>query len=208
LFAGRDREESKRPRPDARERERERREWSDPKRVARYQALLESGLDEDRATSLARLQDGPYTVVLAGVRRGVVLDRSSQLVEMLHSELGYQPQAALEAAERAVHISPETVAFDLSQGDAIRLKVHLEQAGAKIKIDSSPRRDARERRPPIPETVRHEVWRRDGGRCVDCGSRENLHFDHIVAWSRGGSNTARNIELRCESCNLKKGDGI
>jgi hypothetical protein len=60
------------------------------------------------------------------------------------------------------------------------------------------------RRQPIPERVRHEVWRRDQGRCVECGSRERLEFDHIVPISRGGSNTARNIELRCESCNRRK----
>jgi hypothetical protein len=66
----------------------------------------------------------------------------------------------------------------------------------------------RPRREPIPERVRHEVWRRDQGQCVDCGSRERLHFDHIVPVSKGGSNTTRNIELRCESCNLKKGARI
>lgn len=60
------------------------------------------------------------------------------------------------------------------------------------------------RRQAIPERVRHEVWRRDRGRCVDCGTRERLEFDHIVPVSRGGSNTARNIELRCESCNRRK----
>ena len=54
------------------------------------------------------------------------------------------------------------------------------------------------------EAVRHEVWRRDQGRCVDCGSRSNLELDHIIPWSEGGSNTARNLELRCESCNRKK----
>lgn len=56
----------------------------------------------------------------------------------------------------------------------------------------------------IPERVRHEVWRRDQGRCVDCSSRERLEFDHIIPLSRGGSNTARNLELRCEVCNRKK----
>jgi len=61
------------------------------------------------------------------------------------------------------------------------------------------------RRLPIPERVRHEVWRRDGGSCVDCGSRERLEFDHIIPVSRGGSNTTRNIELRCEACNRRKG---
>ena len=60
------------------------------------------------------------------------------------------------------------------------------------------------RREPIPESVRHEVWQRDEGRCIDCGSRERLEFDHIIPVSQGGSNSARNIELRCETCNLQK----
>ncbi|GAC1317326.1 MAG: hypothetical protein NVSMB25_04750 [Thermoleophilaceae bacterium] len=64
------------------------------------------------------------------------------------------------------------------------------------------------RREAIPASIRHEVWRRDGGACVDCGSRERLEFDHIVPISRGGSNTARNIDLRCERCNRRKGSSI
>jgi 5-methylcytosine-specific restriction endonuclease McrA len=60
------------------------------------------------------------------------------------------------------------------------------------------------RRRAIPERVRNEVWRRDEACCVDCGSRERLEFDHIIPISKGGSNTARNIELRCEICNSRK----
>jgi HNH endonuclease len=63
-------------------------------------------------------------------------------------------------------------------------------------------------REAIPERVRHEVWRRDQGRCVDCGSRERLEFDHIIPISKGGSNTARNIELRCEACNRRKSASV
>ena len=60
----------------------------------------------------------------------------------------------------------------------------------------------------IPSDVRIEVWRRDGGRCGRCGSRERLEFDHIVPIALGGSNTARNIELLCEVCNRSKSDSI
>jgi hypothetical protein len=67
---------------------------------------------------------------------------------------------------------------------------------------------AASRRQAVPERVRHEVWRRDGGSCVECGSRARLEFDHIVPVSRGGSNTARNVELRCEPCNRRKGARI
>lgn len=60
----------------------------------------------------------------------------------------------------------------------------------------------------IPEKVRMEVWRRDGGKCVRCESREKLEYDHIIPVSLGGSNTARNIELLCEKCNRSKGASI
>jgi hypothetical protein len=64
------------------------------------------------------------------------------------------------------------------------------------------------KREPIPSAVRRAVWQRDNGRCAQCGSRERLEFDHIVPIARGGSNTERNIELLCESCNRQKSDSI
>lgn len=60
----------------------------------------------------------------------------------------------------------------------------------------------------IPKEVQREVWRRDEGRCVRCGSRLNLEFDHIIPISKGGSNTARNVQLLCEKCNRDKRDYI
>lgn len=69
-----------------------------------------------------------------------------------------------------------------------------------------PADEARQRM--VPEDVRTYVWRRDRGKCVNCGSRENLEFDHIIPVSKGGSNTARNIQLLCETCNREKSDNI
>jgi hypothetical protein len=63
-------------------------------------------------------------------------------------------------------------------------------------------------RPPIPEGARIEVWRRDGGQCVRCGSRRNLEYDHIIPLAMGGSNTARNLQLLCEACNREKGASL
>lgn len=61
------------------------------------------------------------------------------------------------------------------------------------------------KREPIPEDVRIFVWRRDQGRCVKCGGNERLEFDHVIPFSKGGSNTARNLQLLCELCNREKG---
>ncbi len=63
-------------------------------------------------------------------------------------------------------------------------------------------------RPPIPDDVRVFVWRRDGGSCVGCGSRENLEFDHVIPVALGGSGTARNLQLLCETCNRQKGASL
>jgi hypothetical protein len=60
----------------------------------------------------------------------------------------------------------------------------------------------------ITEQVKNAVWRRDEGKCVQCGSNESLEFDHIIPHSKGGANTKRNIQLLCESCNRKKSDKI
>ena len=59
-------------------------------------------------------------------------------------------------------------------------------------------------RETIPESVRLFVWRRDKGQCVQCGARERLEFDHIIPVVAGGSNTERNVQLLCESCNRSK----
>jgi len=61
----------------------------------------------------------------------------------------------------------------------------------------------------IPGFVKAEVWKRDGGKCVICGSTTNLHFDHIIPFSKGGSSLiAENIQLLCARHNLKKSDRI
>ena len=87
--------------------------------------------------------------------------------------------------------------------------IAVELASAALNMLSPPEAPNKsEGRQGIPSEVRREVWRRDGGKCVKCGSRENLEYDHIIPVSKGGSNTARNIELLCEACNRSKNDSI
>ena len=61
----------------------------------------------------------------------------------------------------------------------------------------------------IPTKVKIDVWRRDQGRCVQCGATTELHFDHDYPFSRGGSSmTATNVQLLCARHNLSKGAKI
>lgn len=75
---------------------------------------------------------------------------------------------------------------------------------SKEKITPSKKKRSR----TIPKSVRREVWRRDDGKCTLCGSNEDIEYDHIIPHAKGGSNTERNIQLLCESCNRKKSDKI
>tara|TARA_R110002051_G_scaffold306149_1_gene376540 strand:+ start:47 stop:784 length:738 start_codon:yes stop_codon:yes gene_type:complete len=60
----------------------------------------------------------------------------------------------------------------------------------------------------ISQKVKNQVWNRDNGKCIECGSNEKLEFDHIIPFSKGGSNTYRNIQLLCENCNRVKSNKI
>jgi len=61
----------------------------------------------------------------------------------------------------------------------------------------------------IPSHVKLEVWKRDQGRCVICQAEDNLHFDHDLPYSRGGTSlTAKNIRVLCARHNLAKRDRI
>ncbi len=74
---------------------------------------------------------------------------------------------------------------------------------------SSPPRVHPERRRLIPTQVKLAVWKRDGGRCTQCGATDELHFDHIIPYSRGGTSiSAANVQLLCARHNLEKHDHI
>ena len=56
-----------------------------------------------------------------------------------------------------------------------------------------------------------QVLMRDGNRCRLCGVEcndglHNIHFDHIIPWSKGGETTLENLQVLCSDCNLAKGN--
>jgi hypothetical protein len=66
-----------------------------------------------------------------------------------------------------------------------------------------------QRRRVIPTPVKLAVWKRDGGKCVICGATNELHFDHDLPWSKGGTSlTEENVQLLCARHNLQKHDSI
>ncbi|MFH8119917.1 MAG: HNH endonuclease [Candidatus Aenigmatarchaeota archaeon] len=62
-------------------------------------------------------------------------------------------------------------------------------------------------REPIPKSLRQEVFKRDGYKCVECGATKEtttLHVDHIIPKSEGGTDELDNLQTLCEKCNLAK----
>ncbi len=77
-----------------------------------------------------------------------------------------------------------------------------EDLNVPVQVDATRRR-------VIPTQVKLEVWKRDGGKCVVCGATDELHFDHILPYSKGGTSVlADNIQLLCARHNLEKRDRI
>lgn len=72
--------------------------------------------------------------------------------------------------------------------------------------------DRRKKRKDISPRRRYTVLTRDEFRCVLCGasprtSKEvQLHIDHIIPVSKGGSNSIDNLRTLCAECNIGKGN--
>ena len=61
------------------------------------------------------------------------------------------------------------------------------------------------------DRLKVQVLMRDGNRCricgVECsGGLHNIHFDHIIPWSKGGETTLENLQVLCSACNEAKGN--
>ncbi|MDC0243361.1 hypothetical protein OAK07_01585 [Marine Group III euryarchaeote] len=48
--------------------------------------------------------------------------------------------------------------------------------------------------------LKKEVWERDGGKCIKCGSLQNLEVKKIISLAKGGKNTLLNLKLICNIC--------
>ena len=60
----------------------------------------------------------------------------------------------------------------------------------------------------IPRNLRQRIIERDGPRCVYCDedlSSAEIHMDHVIPESQGGTTDFNNLQVTCRKCNLAKG---
>jgi len=50
----------------------------------------------------------------------------------------------------------------------------------------------------------NEVFLRDKWSCCNCGTKRDLHCDHVVERSRGGKDNLDNLQTLCAGCHSEK----
>lgn len=108
-------------------------------------------------------------------------------------------------AQRMLEMEKASIAKKIKEKHRKR---ELEKIVTQELIDNGELFGEQPKRPPIPREVVDAVYRRDGGRCVYCGSTDNLQLDHIIPFSKGGATTLENLQLLCQKCNLEKSNHI
>ncbi|MBI4039509.1 HNH endonuclease [Candidatus Daviesbacteria bacterium] len=108
--------------------------------------------------------------------------------------------------------------IEYKSGGAIPEVVEVSEVRSEAKLDNAiANKDIDEKRVvektrTVPLSVRIKVLSRDNFRCVFCGKSPatdigtRLHIDHVIPFSKGGTNVAENLQTLCEECNLGKSD--
>lgn len=125
---------------------------------------------------------------------------------------------ASDTPEGSFEDSPEDISFRLRMPEADVASALSELKDARFLIPAEEHQEESSTAPlasqiaekngfgsrHVSDRVKREVWDRDGGKCVLCGSSERIEFDHVHPVSKGGSSSASNVQLLCRTCNRKK----
>lgn len=137
-------------------------------------------------------------LVAAAALHPVEVGREERFTWWLYGERVWRDDEGL-SAEEVMALVEERERRRRRRIDRAMDLMHAERAGEAAPAG---------RREHIPEELRREVFRRDGGRCVACGTDELLQFDHIIPVALGGASTPENLQLLCSGCNREKSDSL
>jgi len=70
------------------------------------------------------------------------------------------------------------------------------------------RREARRKGAGYRHVSTKEARRIVNSPCSNCGAKENIHIDHIIPLSRGGTHSIGNLQPLCAYCNISKHNAL
>lgn len=99
----------------------------------------------------------------------------------------------------------DIIAMAIDRGAEIEMP-NDESAGMKILLEIYEKNLPSSEERHIPKVLRDWIYFRDKGICQheECNETENLHVDHMKAYSRWGMTEAANLQLLCEKHNKMK----
>ena len=87
---------------------------------------------------------------------------------------------------------------------------HLKSVQKNISLKTEYQKSKQYQRSLMTDSLRYEILKRDGFKCVLCGCSAKdgakLHVDHIIPISKGGKTVPSNLRTLCDQCNWGKGD--
>lgn len=96
-------------------------------------------------------------------------------------------------------------------GTYLESLLELHRQHWRNKIGNGKNKKVKNGRTPFTKSIRHEVFKKDNYKCVECGVSKKercLHVDHIIPISRGGTDELDNLQTLCDGCNLAKSNKI
>lgn len=66
----------------------------------------------------------------------------------------------------------------------------------------------RNKRIKFSDDLKKDILKSQGGKCMYCGAKQRIDLmdiDHKNPIANGGSNTRRNLQVLCRTCNTRKG---
>jgi hypothetical protein len=176
-------------------------------------------LEEARAILSSNSAKGVSLEQVIETALDVFLDRKSPFRRKERRERSRARRSAAAGVAGGRVASGGVLRGGVAAGGAPRNIRRSDSGAAPVLVREAPVRDngrgksGRSRH--VPAAVRDEVFARDGGRCtyvgangVPCGSRHQLHVDHVEPFARGGSGTLENLRLLCAAHNQLEAERV
>lgn len=117
-----------------------------------------------------------------------------------------QPSNPLQKLVRGVIRDLINNQVNSQKADKSKKPKTIKSAAIESQLKSKPTKKKKSRY--IPASIRVSVLHRDSYQCVFCGrnaKQVQLEVDHIIPFSKGGSNDCSNLQTLCIDCNRGKG---